>query len=95
MNWHFTPQPAALPIAEFRERYDHLNKPEKMEIIHGKLFGDDTQRFHVIGMLIESLDTKAVKHFIYQHRATQLIIPLTMNSTLPALNLAINTMTMI
>jgi len=67
--WRFTPQPAGLPIETFRERLYHPDMPEKMEMIHGKLFWDDTQRFHVLGILIESLGTEAVEAFISQHRA--------------------------
>jgi hypothetical protein len=66
---HFAPLPADLSIEHVRERYDHPDMPEKMEMIHGTLFWDDTQRFHVLGMLIESLDTETVENFISHHRA--------------------------
>ena len=66
--WHFTTQPADLPIEQFRERFYHPDMPEKMELIQGKLFWSDTQRFHVLGILIEKLGTEAVEHFIQQHR---------------------------
>ena len=66
--WRFTPQPADLPIEQVRERFYHADMPEKMEMIHGKIFWDDTQRFHVLGLLIEGLGTEAVERFIQQHR---------------------------
>lgn len=50
--WHFTPQPADLPIEQFRER----------------LFWGEQQRYHVLGVLIESPGTDEVKRFIQQHR---------------------------
>jgi hypothetical protein len=65
---HFAPLPADLPIEHVRERFDRPDMPEKMEKIHGKLFWDDTERFHVLGILIESLGTEAVEAFISQHR---------------------------
>lgn len=37
--WHFTPQPADLPIGQFRERLDHPDMPEKFKMIRGKPFG--------------------------------------------------------
>lgn len=68
--WRFTPQPADLPIEQFRERLYHPDMPEKMEMIHGKLFWSEAQRFHVLGMLIEALGTDAVERFIHEHRAS-------------------------
>ncbi|WP_395718805.1 hypothetical protein [Prosthecobacter sp.] len=59
--WHFTPQPADLPIEQVRERFDHPEMPEKMELICGNIFWDDTQRFHLFGLLIEDLGTEAVE----------------------------------
>jgi hypothetical protein len=66
--WHFTPQPADLPIEQFRERYHNPDMPEKFEMIHGKLFWSEAGRLHVLGMLIESLGTEAVQEFIVEHR---------------------------
>jgi hypothetical protein len=42
--------------------------PEKFEASNGKLFWGDEQRYHVLGMLIESLGTEAVEAFIAGHR---------------------------
>jgi hypothetical protein len=69
--WHFTPQPADLPIGQFRARYFHPDMPEKFEMIHGKLFWSEAERLHVLGMLIESLGTDAVQKFIAGHRQRQ------------------------
>jgi len=68
MTWHFTPQPADLPIEQFRERYFHEHMPEKFEMIDGKLFWSEEERLHVLGMLIESLGTEAVEKFIAVHK---------------------------
>ncbi len=68
--WHFTPQPTNLPIEQFRERYFHPDMPEKMEMIHGRLFWSEAERLHVLGMLIESLGTAAVEQFMADHANT-------------------------
>ncbi len=52
--WHFTPPLADLPIEQVRERFCHADMTEEMGMIHGQLFWDDTQRFHVLGLLIEA-----------------------------------------
>lgn len=65
--WHFTPQPAHLPVEQFRDGIYHPDTPEKMEMIHGKPFWNDTQRFHVFGILIENRGREAVEQFIAMH----------------------------
>ncbi len=43
---------------ELWARYSHANMPEKFEAIHGKLFGDDKQRLHVLAMLLEAVGSR-------------------------------------
>jgi hypothetical protein len=66
ISWKFTPQPTELSRDEFWQRYNHWDMPEKFEATHGKLFWADRQRYHVLGMLIESIGVDAVKKFIAQ-----------------------------
>jgi len=58
INWKIGPEPAALTREEFWARYDHLNMPEKFEASHNKLFWNDEQRLHVLGMLLEAVGLK-------------------------------------
>lgn len=53
--WRIAAGPVRLARDEFRARYDHLHMPEKFEACDGKLFWDDTQRLHVLAMLLEAV----------------------------------------
>ena len=55
ISWKIAPEPAALTHDEFWARYDHLNMPEKFEVVEGKLFWNDEQRLHVLAMLLEAV----------------------------------------
>ncbi len=56
--WKIAADPATLSGDEFWSRYSHLNTPEKIEAIEGKLFWNDEQRFHVLAMLLEAVGLK-------------------------------------
>ncbi len=58
ISWKIGPEPAALTRDEFWARYDHLNMPEKFEVSQSKLFWNDEQRLHVLGMLLEAVGLK-------------------------------------
>jgi len=64
VDWRFAP----LPVDSVRDRLYHQDMPEKMEMIEGKLFWSDSERYHVLGVLIECLGTEAVERFISEHR---------------------------
>ena len=56
--WKIAAEPATLTRDEFWARYDHFNMPEKFEASQGKLFWNDEQRLHVLGMLLEAVGLK-------------------------------------
>jgi hypothetical protein len=53
ITWKIAADPVKLSGDEFWARYSHLNMPEKLEVIEGKLFWNDEQRLHVLAMLLE------------------------------------------
>ena len=55
ISWRIAAEPVALTHDELWARYDHLNMPEKFEVVEGKLFWNDEQRLHVLAMLLEAL----------------------------------------
>ena len=58
ITWKIAADPVTPSSDEFWARYSHLNMPEKFEAIHGKLFWNDEQRLHVLGMLLEAVGLK-------------------------------------
>ncbi len=58
VTWKIALTPAKLTSEEFLQRYDHFNMPEKFEAIDGKLFWNEEQRLHVLGMLFEAVGLK-------------------------------------
>ena len=55
VSWKIGLEPTQLHDEEFWARYDHFNMPEKFEAIGGKLFWNDEQRLHLLGMLLEAV----------------------------------------
>jgi hypothetical protein len=60
INWHFERAPinwSAMP-GGYAARYDLA--PEKIEMIHGKLFWSDEERLMMVGLLLENLGVDKV-----------------------------------
>lgn len=69
--WHFTPQPAHLPVEQFRDGIYHPDKPEKLEMTHSKLFRNDTQRLPVLRILIGAPLRRRWKPIKHKSRAAR------------------------
>ena len=55
ITWKIAADPVMLSRDELWARYDHLNMPEKFEVVGGKLFWNEEQRLHVLAMLLEAV----------------------------------------
>lgn len=62
--WRIGLEPAELSREEFKERYWHIEMPEKFETSKGKLFWRDEERKHLLLMLIESFGVARVLEFL-------------------------------
>ena len=57
IDWDICRAGRAWSEGEIESRY--FSAPAKMELIDGKLYCDDAQRLHMLGLLLENLGTDA------------------------------------
>jgi len=60
IEWDIRRDGRAWSEDEIESRY--FSAPEKMELVDGKLYWDDEQRLHMLGLLLENVGVDAAAH---------------------------------